>query len=216
MFSLYTPTRKDYSPQSPFFQTGTAALRALWLNKTHCQDTPHQEQAKTPAELPASPAIYCEQPSCQYQGQSLLLPSLAAYEMHYEQRHRNTCSVCHKVFPTSYWLVLHLDECHDIIKRMQRDQGQSTSQERRVHLMKEHAYPSHFPFDIVQTGTLSFEERQTHLYELILEKKEETEEKDEEEEEVIETLTAQLACMRIPKRISFGYNAQVSVLRKDE
>lgn len=31
------------------------------------------------------------------------------------------------------------------------------------HLIEKHRYPSDYPFDIVATGTLSFEERQAHM-----------------------------------------------------
>ncbi|KAI7900698.1 uncharacterized protein BX663DRAFT_406295, partial [Cokeromyces recurvatus] len=103
--------------------------------------------------------IYCN--ACRIE-----FPSITAYESHYEAIHRNVCSVCHKIFPGSEWLQLHLDELHDVILQMKKAKGEkihkcyvetckkmfSTPRMRRLHLIDKHRYPKYFPFDIVYTG----------------------------------------------------------------
>ncbi|OAD65144.1 C2H2-type zinc finger transcription factor, partial [Phycomyces blakesleeanus NRRL 1555(-)] len=110
--------------------------------------------------------IYCEHHSCHHDGHPLMLPSIYAYELHYEAKHLNTCSVCEKVFPSSHWLQLHLDEFHDVLKKIQKERGEKIyacyvegcqkrfidPRLRRLHLIDKHHYPKYFPFDIVLTG----------------------------------------------------------------
>ncbi|KAJ1817397.1 hypothetical protein LPJ75_001728, partial [Coemansia sp. RSA 2598] len=57
-----------------------------------------------------APAIVCEQPPCMG---AVFCPSLLAYERHYDQMHRYVCSSCRAVLPSSHWLDLHIEECHD-------------------------------------------------------------------------------------------------------
>ncbi|KAI9255535.1 hypothetical protein BY458DRAFT_310076 [Sporodiniella umbellata] len=95
-----------------------------------------------------------------------------AYEEHYEAKHTHVCLTCNKVFPGSLWLKLHIDEIHNTIFLIRKERGEkihacyvescskffSTPKMRRLHLIHKHKYPTHFPFDLVFTGTLSFQQ----------------------------------------------------------
>lgn len=54
----------------------------------------------------------------------LTFPSTAAYEAHYEARHRNVCMECQRVFPSAFFLQLHFDEIHNVIMQMQKERGE--------------------------------------------------------------------------------------------
>ena len=56
----------------------------------------------------------------------LSFPTYAAYEIHYEQTHRNRCSECWKNFPTEHFLDLHIGEHHDPLNEARRAKGEKT------------------------------------------------------------------------------------------
>ncbi|KAI9030046.1 hypothetical protein CLU79DRAFT_733818 [Phycomyces nitens] len=162
-----------------------------------------------------------------------MLPSVGAYELHYEARHLNTCSVCEKVFPSAHWLQLHLDECHDVLKKIQKERGEKIyacyvegcqkhfmePKLRRLHLVDKHHYPKYFPFDIVLTGSLNYDQWKKH------EKRQKTINKHHKAEELpikgesepvdidMDDLTDHLKRLKIPKTISFGRGAKASLSR---
>lgn len=145
---IYTPQKRLYAPDDPFFQEGNIALRAIWLARD--AESEHEidmirEQADSiqkyrrclrvwvtaalnPVKLAfrdLSRPIYCALPSCcSRQGVPAEFPSVTAYELHYETRHRNVCAACGKVFPGHHWLQLHLDECHNVLIQMRKDRGE--------------------------------------------------------------------------------------------
>lgn len=49
-----------------------------------------------------------------------------AYEAHYTSFHTNRCLQCRKNFPSQHLLGVHIEEMHDPIVRVQRDQGVHT------------------------------------------------------------------------------------------
>ncbi|KAG0167027.1 hypothetical protein DFQ30_006482 [Apophysomyces sp. BC1015] len=152
--------------------------------------------------------IYCELEACLTDGMPLEFPSTAAYELHYETQHHNVCVVCSRIFPGSQWLHLHLDECHNVLKQMEKERGQNIYQcyvqgcqeksaepyLRRQHLIEQHQYPSYFPFNIVITGNLSFEERWRR----------DKGQEDMVEDSVMDEITSAMSRLTIPKSISFG------------
>jgi adenosyl cobinamide kinase/adenosyl cobinamide phosphate guanylyltransferase len=100
---------------------------------------------------------------------------------------------------------------------------------RRLHLVDKHQYPKYFPFDLVATGTLSFEQKkkrdqknrerikkhnekhgQTPNQKQPQKKKKQKQEQkkkqqDPEDVDMIDELTSSMSKLKIPKSISFGY-----------
>ncbi|KAK7106238.1 zinc finger protein 511-like [Littorina saxatilis] len=89
--------------------------------------------------------------------------SLLSYENHYNSVHRHTCITCHRNFPSSYLLEIHIQENHDplfsILTARQSmyqclvescHEKFSTPDERRHHLIKAHHYPANFRFHRLQ------------------------------------------------------------------
>ncbi|KAI8090544.1 hypothetical protein BDF21DRAFT_333223, partial [Thamnidium elegans] len=153
---------------------------------------------------------------------------------HYEAVHRNVCLECLKIFPGFEWLQLHIDEFHNTLLQIKKERGDkihkcyvedckkvfSDPRKRRLHLVDKHNYPRHFPFDLVYTGTLSFEERkirdqknkariQRHNMEkgdVDMSKNEESAVKDNGKGDVdMDELVTNMSRLKIPKSISFGH-----------
>ncbi|KAI9488764.1 hypothetical protein BDB00DRAFT_29862 [Zychaea mexicana] len=174
---LYTPCKHIYPPNDPFFQEGNIALRAYWLErdaKSEREIALIRQEANSLAE-DFTRLIYCEQKTCvELHKQPIAFFTTAAYEAHYETHHKHVCSACHKRFPSAHWLQLHLDEFHNVLIQIQKERGDKVFQcfvesctkkfisprMRQLHLVDKHQYPKYYPFDLVATGTLSFEERQ--------------------------------------------------------
>ncbi|KAG2222716.1 hypothetical protein INT45_011204, partial [Circinella minor] len=174
---LYKPQKIIYQPNDPFFEEGNIALRAYWLERDaeNERDVALIRQEANLLAQDFTRVIYCEQKTCIQHGRKpKAFYSTAAYEAHYEEMHSHVCSVCDKPFPNAYYLQLHLDEFHNLFIEIQKERGDKVFQcfvesctkkfispkMRRLHLIDKHHYPKTFPFDIVATGSLSFEERQ--------------------------------------------------------
>ncbi|OAA72280.1 C2H2 type zinc finger domain-containing protein [Cordyceps fumosorosea ARSEF 2679] len=92
--------------------------------------------------------------------------SYTAYEVHYNSLHTNRCLQCRKNFPSQHLLGIHIEEMHDPIVRVRRDQGAHTfscfvedcprqcltPQKRRLHLIDKHMYPKNFFFAVTRDG----------------------------------------------------------------
>lgn len=88
------------------------------------------------------------------------------YETHYQQCHTNRCVDCHKNFPSSHFLELHISENHDPIVASKRDAGEKTFAcfvedcdkvcsewvKRRSHLKAKHGFPANYDFLVVNHG----------------------------------------------------------------
>lgn len=48
------------------------------------------------------------------------------YEAHYHSFHFNRCLECRKNFPSNHLLGVHIEECHDPLIRVKREQGERT------------------------------------------------------------------------------------------
>lgn len=59
-------------------------------------------------------------------GETLSFASYDDYEAHYNSFHTNRCLECRKNFPSQHLLGVHIEECHDPIVRVKRDQGEHT------------------------------------------------------------------------------------------
>lgn len=79
---------------------------------------------------------------------------------------------------------------------------------RRLHLVDKHHYPKYFPFDLVYTGTLTFEQkkiRDKKNKERISRKNEEKTQDQAHDVDMMDTLTDSMSKLKIPKTISFGH-----------
>ncbi|KAF4337649.1 hypothetical protein FBEOM_8469 [Fusarium beomiforme] len=88
------------------------------------------------------------------------------YEVHYNKAHTNRCLECHKNFPSEHLLNVHIEEYHDPLVTVKREQGEHTyscfvegcerkcmtHQKRRMHLIDKHMYPKNFFFAVTRDG----------------------------------------------------------------
>lgn len=72
---------------------------------------------------PESNAIQCSLPG---HAKGMSFVDYHDYERHYVQAHTNRCVECSRNFPTSHILGLHIQEFHDALAEMQREQGAYT------------------------------------------------------------------------------------------
>lgn len=103
----------------------------------------------------------------------------------------------------------------------------SEPRKRRLHLVDKHHYPKYFPFDLVYTGTLSFEQRKLkdqknkeRLRRLSTDDKKNKDTKvndvnvDEENKTKdvdMDELVTNMSKLKIPKSISFGHKAAPTI-----
>ncbi|VUC28299.1 unnamed protein product [Clonostachys rosea] len=88
------------------------------------------------------------------------------YETHYSKFHTNRCLECRRNFPSQHLLGLHIEEFHDPLVVIKRDNGEHTyscfvegcerkcmtHQKRRMHMIDKHMYPKNFFFAITKDG----------------------------------------------------------------
>ncbi|KAG2205359.1 hypothetical protein INT47_007144 [Mucor saturninus] len=235
MSTIYIPQKRIYAPNDPFFEEGNIALRALWLKRQAASDAEvHMIQQEQQDLLDQHHIdIYCDH--CR-----IRFPSVVTFESHYEAVHRNVCLECHKIFPSFDWLQLHIDEFHNVLLQIKKERGEkiykcyvhgckkvfSGPRQRRLHLIDKHNYPRYFPFDLVYTGTLSFEQRKVRdqknkerLKRLSMhghkdtdmdEEHRSTEEESKKDVDMDELVTG-MSKLRIPKSISFGHKAGLGI-----
>lgn len=72
---------------------------------------------------PEADAIQCSLPG---HAKGMNFTNYPEYERHYVQAHTNRCLECGRNFPTSHSLGLHIQEHHDALAEMKREQGAST------------------------------------------------------------------------------------------
>lgn len=48
------------------------------------------------------------------------------YQSHYQKAHTNRCLECQRNFPSSHFLAVHIEECHDSFIAVKRDKGEHT------------------------------------------------------------------------------------------
>ncbi|KAH7267168.1 uncharacterized protein BKA55DRAFT_533954 [Fusarium redolens] len=96
----------------------------------------------------------------------LAFRSYDEYEVHYNKSHTNRCLECHKNFPSEHLLNVHIEEYHDPLVTVKREQGEHTYscfvegcerkcmtyQKRRMHLIDKHMYPKNFFFAVTRDG----------------------------------------------------------------
>lgn len=84
----------------------------------------------------------------------------------------------------------------------------STPRMRRLHLVDKHCYPRYFPFDLVYTGTLTFEQRKLRdrkNRERISKRIEQSTQAHTADVDMMDTLAESMSKLKIPPSISFGH-----------
>ncbi|KAK3940495.1 hypothetical protein QBC46DRAFT_385125 [Diplogelasinospora grovesii] len=98
--------------------------------------------------------------------EALIFGSYGEYESHYLKSHTNRCLECHRNFPSTHLLNVHIEEAHDAFAAVKREKGErtyscfvegcerkcSTPQKRRMHLIDKHMYPKNFFFAVTRDG----------------------------------------------------------------
>ncbi|KAJ4392016.1 hypothetical protein N0V93_005636 [Gnomoniopsis smithogilvyi] len=122
---------------------------------------------------PGASAIQCSLPG---HAKGMSFTYYHDYERHYIQVHTNRCLECGKNFPTAHIMGLHIQERHDALAEMKREQGACTYecfveacedkfksyQQRKEHLIRDHAYPRNYFFAVTKFG---IDRRQSMLVE---------------------------------------------------
>ncbi|KAJ4423962.1 hypothetical protein N0V82_001390 [Gnomoniopsis sp. IMI 355080] len=122
---------------------------------------------------PEASAIQCSLPG---HTRGLSFTYYQEYERHYVQVHTNRCLECGRNFPTAHIMSLHIQEHHDALAEMKREQGACTYacfmeacenkfksyKQRREHLIDDHAYPRNYFFAVTKYG---IDRRQSMLVE---------------------------------------------------
>ncbi|KAL1924845.1 uncharacterized protein VTP21DRAFT_4499 [Calcarisporiella thermophila] len=169
---LYTPRKRAFPPDDPFFDAGNIESRAQWLSKHHLTPPGSSQSPPMPDsdlmqlvdELTDTSILCTLSPRCD--SSPTRCGSLPAYEMHYNMYHRHVCLECSKSFPTARWLSLHLVENHDTFAKVRQERGEkifecfvesctkffSTPKMRRLHLIDKHHYPKNFFYGMVIHG----------------------------------------------------------------
>ncbi|KAJ2508875.1 hypothetical protein GGF44_002293 [Coemansia sp. RSA 1694] len=159
--ALYTPAKRRRSSSDPFFAQGNAE------SVLHCIDKQlavvGDNNVRQLAEC--SHHIICHDAPCLG---SVVLPSALAFERHYDQMHRNTCSVCSAIFPSAHWLDLHVQELHDAFFDARVARGDKAFRcflptcaklfarpgKRRLHMIDKHKFPVKFNWSLLRVGLL--------------------------------------------------------------
>ncbi|CAN0924698.1 Zinc finger protein 511 [Linum grandiflorum] len=214
-FPYWNPVRRRFSPESPFFESGNierellAKQIALDLGEDQKQLLSSMDEDD---EVMFCPIVGCRAPL-----------STMGFENHYISQHTASCSVCHRAYPTSRLLSLHISEAHDSFFQAKVARGYpmyeclvedcglkfKSYKDRQKHLVDKHKFPASYDF-FKKGHHLSKKAREkihrkkppttTHK------NKEEGSSKMEADEDV-ENLTSALSKMSTgstPKSVSFG------------
>lgn len=79
---------------------------------------------------------------------------------------------------------------------------------RRLHLVDKHHYPKYFPFDLVYTGTLTFEQRRQRDQknrERLSAREKEPAQTQTADVDMMDSLAENMSKLKIPTSISFGH-----------
>ncbi|KAJ2741739.1 hypothetical protein GGI20_004974 [Coemansia sp. BCRC 34301] len=158
--ALYTPAKRRRPSSDPFFAQGNTESVLHNIDKQLAVAGEDNVQ-----QHPAEHHIICHDAPCLG---SVVLPSTLAFERHYDQMHRNTCSVCSAIFPSVHWLDLHVQELHDAFFDARIARGDSAFRcflptcpelfacpdKRRLHMIDRHKFPINFTWSLLRVGLL--------------------------------------------------------------
>ncbi|KAJ2149178.1 hypothetical protein GGH19_004543 [Coemansia sp. RSA 1807] len=174
MAPLYVPAKRRLTASDPFFDLGNAEASVHYIER-RC--VPHAQAWESTESLiniddwlfdagALHDPIICHDPPCHG---SAHFPSTLAYERHYDQAHRNVCSVCRAILPSAHWLDLHIQEHHDAFFSARVARGEkafacflpactrvfSRPQKRKLHMIDKHHFARSFNWSLVRSGLRS-------------------------------------------------------------
>ncbi|KAJ2128972.1 hypothetical protein IW136_005964 [Coemansia sp. RSA 678] len=174
MAPLYVPAKRRLTASDPFFDLGNAEASAHYIER-RC--VPHAQAWESTESLiniddwlfdagALHDPIICHDPPCHG---SARFPSALAYERHYDQAHRNVCSMCRAILPSAHWLDLHIQEHHDAFFSVRVARGEkafacflpactrvfSRPQKRKLHMIDKHHFARSFNWSLVRSGLRS-------------------------------------------------------------
>ncbi|KDP46271.1 hypothetical protein JCGZ_10111 [Jatropha curcas] len=213
-FPYWTPVRRRFDPDSPFFDYGNIEreLIAKQIALDLTEDEKHRLQNLVDDD---DREVFCPIVGC-----GARLTSLEDFEDHYNARHTASCSVCSRVYPTSRLLNIHVSEAHDSFFQAKVARGYAMYEclvegcglkfknykSRQQHLVDKHKFPSTFEF--FKKTHPSKKARQKHQRKQAVQKREETSSKMEVEGETIDGLVSAVSRLTTsdstPSSISFG------------
>eukprot|EP00727_Mastigamoeba_balamuthi_P008863 m51a1_g46 putative sodium potassium calcium exchanger 3 (909) ;mRNA; r:158494-162087 len=153
----YTPVRRRYMPEDPFFAEGSLE-REAWAKRIAVVP----EQQPQPSSAAPKRTFKCGVWGC-----VLRFSGVCEYERHYEAVHRNTCAQCLARFASPRLLELHVLEEHDSLFRAQSrtqkmyecvvpgcERRFAGPKQRGLHLVDAHGFPRSFSLCLRSARTL--------------------------------------------------------------
>ncbi|KAJ2806438.1 hypothetical protein H4R20_001692 [Coemansia guatemalensis] len=169
MAPFYTPSKRRLAADDPFFDQGNAEASAHYIgSRAVCvsRGLHMTDIVDLILENSTRQTITCHDPPCHG---SARFPTVLAYERHYDQMHRNCCSLCNAALPSAHWLDLHIQECHDAFFRARVARSEKPYQcflpacsrtfsrphRRKMHMIDKHHFARSFNWRLVRTGLRS-------------------------------------------------------------
>ncbi|XP_019185404.1 PREDICTED: zinc finger protein 511 [Ipomoea nil] len=153
-FPFWSPARRRYGPDDPFFAAGNIE-RQLLAKQVALDLTEAEKQVVRNMDYGESSDVFCPIIGC-----CAWLRSLDDFEDHYNARHSASCSVCSRVYPTSRLLSIHISEAHDSFFKAKVARGfamyeclvegcgakLNSYKIRLQHLVDKHKFPASYEF----------------------------------------------------------------------
>ncbi|KAK7377666.1 hypothetical protein VNO80_03095 [Phaseolus coccineus] len=153
-FPFWKPLRRRFGPDSSFFAPGNLE-RELLAKQVALELTEEKDQLEKWMQEEEGREIFCPIVGC-----GARLTSMDDFENHYNARHTASCSVCSRVYPTSWLLSIHVSEVHDSFFQAKVARGYDMYEclvercglkfksynRRHQHLVDKHKFPTSFEF----------------------------------------------------------------------
>nr|ACU19673.1 unknown [Glycine max] len=153
-FPFWKPLRRRFGPESPFFAHGNLE-RELLAKQLALELTEEKQQLEKWMQEEEGREVFCPIVGC-----GARLTSMEDFENHYNARHTASCSVCSRVYPTSWLLSIHVSEVHDSFFQAKVARGYDMYEclvercglkfksynSRQRHLVDKHKFPTSFEF----------------------------------------------------------------------
>ncbi|KAI8541301.1 hypothetical protein RHMOL_Rhmol08G0051300 [Rhododendron molle] len=153
-FPYWSPLRRHYDPDAPFFAPGNIE-RELLAKQVALDVSEDEKQQLQTMEDVENREVFCPIVGC-----GARLNTLDVFEDHYNARHTASCSTCSRVYPTSRLLSIHVSEAHDSFFQAKAARGYAmyeclvegcgmklkSYKSRQQHLVDKHKFPASFEF----------------------------------------------------------------------
>ncbi|XP_004231779.1 uncharacterized protein [Solanum lycopersicum] len=213
-FPFWSPTRRRFGPDDPFFAYGN--IQRELLAKQVALDLTEEENQLVQNSITDDEIsnLFCPIIGCGAQ-----MKNLDDFEDHYVTRHTASCSVCSRVYPTSRLLSIHVSEAHDSFFQAKAARGfpmyeclvegcdikLKSYKSRQQHLVDKHKFPASYEF--FRKARPSKKQRLKPHHKQASNKTQEKSSAMQVEEETIDNLVSavsKLTTSDSPSAISFG------------